>query len=90
MTAAERRAHLRASDAHDAWDALPSITAPTLVLHGSDDEMTPAANAALLASRIPGAHLYVLERGRHGFFDEFADAITPRVCAFLTGEHPPT
>jgi pimeloyl-ACP methyl ester carboxylesterase len=84
MTAAETRAHLRASNKHDAWDVLPLIKARTLVLHGTDDLMVPSANAPLLAERIPGASLRMHEGGRHGFFDEFAAAITPVIGAFLT------
>jgi pimeloyl-ACP methyl ester carboxylesterase len=83
MTPAENRAHLRASAAHNAWDALPSITSPTLVLHGTDDLMVPARNATLIAARIPHAALELHEHGRHGFFEEFADTVTPTVMAFL-------
>ena len=50
-----RRMHYQASQAHDAWDALNQIKAPTLVIHGSDDEVNPAANAHLLAQRYPHA-----------------------------------
>ncbi|WP_127502721.1 alpha/beta fold hydrolase [Actinoplanes solisilvae] len=83
MTPAESRAHLRASNRHDAWDVLPQIKAPTLVLHGTDDLMVPAANAPLLAARIPGATLHLHEGGRHGFFDEFAFELTPLIDDFL-------
>jgi pimeloyl-ACP methyl ester carboxylesterase len=83
MTAAESRAHLRASDRHDAWDALPRISAPTLVLHGGADRMAPVQNAHLLASRIPTARTHVVERGRHGFFHEFAAELHPLIVAFL-------
>lgn len=83
MTVAESRAHLRASAAHDAWDVLPGIAAPTLVLHGTDDLMVPALNATLIAARIPGATLALHQGGRHGFFEEFADTVTPRVMEFL-------
>ncbi|MFD2795243.1 alpha/beta fold hydrolase [Promicromonospora vindobonensis] len=79
----EAGAHLRASDQHDAWDALPSIAVPTLVLHGGDDRMTPAANGVLLAERIPGARLEIFPRGRHGFFDEFSAEVNPVVLGFL-------
>ncbi|MEP6632326.1 MAG: alpha/beta hydrolase, partial [Lapillicoccus sp.] len=44
MTSEERQAHLRVSARHDAWDRLPEITAPTLVLEGDDDRMVPTAN----------------------------------------------
>ncbi|MEI5672081.1 MULTISPECIES: alpha/beta fold hydrolase [unclassified Nocardioides] len=83
MSADETRAHLRASARHDAWDLLPRITAPTLVLHGTDDRMVPTANAPLLAERIPGALLHLHEGGRHGFFEESATDITPLVREFL-------
>jgi pimeloyl-ACP methyl ester carboxylesterase len=49
--------HRHASRTHDAWDVLDKITAPTLVIHGTDDELTPPENARLIAGRIPGAEL---------------------------------
>lgn len=86
MTPQEQRAHLRASARHDAWDLLPSITAPTLVLHGAADRMVPPENAALLAGRIPGARLWRHPTGRHGFFEEFAGEVQPLVASFLAGD----
>lgn len=83
MTPAESRAHLRASNHHDAWDVLPLIEARTLVLHGTDDLMVPAANAPLLTARIPDAAMHLHEGGRHGFFDEFAFELTPLLDDFL-------
>jgi len=88
MSAAASRAHLRVSAGHDAFDRLPEIDVPTLVLHGSDDRMAPVENANLLAYRIPGARLRITPGGRHGFFDEFAATITPAVIAFLTEPRP--
>ncbi len=85
MTPEAARAHLRASAGHDASQRLAEITAPTLVLHGSEDLMVPTDNAPLIASRLPDATLHLHEGGRHGFFDEFADEVTPRVLAFLAG-----
>jgi pimeloyl-ACP methyl ester carboxylesterase len=79
----ESRAHLRASARHDAWNMLPWIEAPTLVIHGSDDLMVPAANADLLAERIPRATFRLHHGGRHGFFDEFRREVTPWVRSWL-------
>lgn len=79
MTAADRARHLRMSAGHNAWDVLSRITAPTLVLHGQQDRMTPASNAALIAGRIPDARLHRHVAGRHGFFDEFADDLDPEL-----------
>ncbi|MFE4454764.1 alpha/beta fold hydrolase [Streptomyces sp. NPDC056796] len=89
MPAHARRHHLLASSRHDAWDLLPGISAPTLVIHGSDDLLNPAANAPLLAGRIPGARLHLVPRGRHAYFEEFRAHAGPLVLDFLTGAHTP-
>ncbi|MDT2005276.1 alpha/beta fold hydrolase [Rhodococcus opacus] len=82
-------AHLRASNGHDAWDALPSIGAPTLILHGTDDVLSPVDNAALLAERIPHAHRELLPGARHAYFDEHRTRASAAVVDFLgTPPHP--
>ncbi|WP_040809710.1 alpha/beta fold hydrolase [Nocardia concava] len=78
-----RRQHLRASARHDAWDVLPSIIAPTLVVHGSDDRFNPTANAELLAGRIPGARMHLIPQARHAYFEEFRSTASPLVLEFL-------
>ncbi|MEU8032212.1 alpha/beta fold hydrolase [Streptomyces sp. NPDC049099] len=83
MPAFARRRHLVASDGHDTWDALPRISCPTLVVHGSDDLLNPTANAALLARRIPGARLELLEGARHAYFEEFRAVAGPLVSDFI-------
>jgi pimeloyl-ACP methyl ester carboxylesterase len=84
MTREETRAHLRISARHDAWQLLPRISAPTLVLHGTDDLMSPVANAHLLADRIPDARLHLIDGGRHGFFEEDRDELVPLIREFLS------
>jgi 3-oxoadipate enol-lactonase len=51
----------------DAWDELPDVTAPTLVVQGEGDVVVDPRNAQLLASRIPGAELRLVPGG-HLFF----------------------
>ena len=80
-----RKRHLFASAEHDAWAVLPSITAPTLVVHGTEDVFNPAANAPLITSRIPGARMHLIEGARHGYFEEFASEATPLVVNYLEG-----
>jgi 3-oxoadipate enol-lactonase len=82
-----QRLHYLASEGHDSWDLLPTIKAPTLVIHGSDDQLNPTANAYLLAERIPGAELYIVEGGRHGYFVEFREEASRVVNEFLA-RHP--
>ncbi len=45
---------------------LSSITAPTLVIHGTADPMFPVAHGQALAREIPGARLLRLEGAGHG------------------------
>ncbi|MCL4393891.1 MAG: alpha/beta hydrolase [Chloroflexi bacterium] len=81
------RLHGDASEKHNTWDHLPTIKRPTLVIHGSDDEVVPLENANLLAKRIPGAELYVVRGGRHMFFIEFRGEVDRVVSKFLA-RHP--
>ena len=55
----------------------------TLILHGSDDLMAPVINAHTLGEAIPDSRVEITPSGRHGFFDEFADSVSPRVLRFL-------
>jgi pimeloyl-ACP methyl ester carboxylesterase len=43
--------------AHDAYERLNRMAAPTLVVHGEQDVFVPPANALVLAERIPGSQL---------------------------------
>jgi pimeloyl-ACP methyl ester carboxylesterase len=51
----------------ETYERLPEIKAPTLVIHGSADRTLPVENARILASRIPGAELVILEKMGHLF-----------------------
>jgi pimeloyl-ACP methyl ester carboxylesterase len=64
-----REAHLKLIDAvieHDAYDELPTITAPTLLIHGDDtDFLSGQRIGKLLQARIPGSRLVVLPNAPH-------------------------
>ena len=79
-----QRFHYQASEGHDAWQQLPSILAPTLVIHGSEDRVNPTANAQLLANRIPGAKVHIIQGGRHAYFLEFREEAGRVVLDFLS------
>jgi 3-oxoadipate enol-lactonase len=83
------RAQLDASRTHEAWDRLPSISAPTLVMHGSEDAVMPVANARLLAERIPGATLVVFDGAGHLFFHEEPQRTAAIVEEFARGVSSP-
>jgi len=69
--------------AHDTYERLPGITAPTLVLHGDDDHLVPTANGEILASRIPGARLVLYPGARHGYSGEFVTQSNQDVLDFF-------
>jgi len=79
--------HMAVSDNFDSWDELPSISAPVLVIHGTDDRVNPVRNAHLLAERIPRAELHIIEGGRHGYVLEYHPEMTDFVLDFLA-RHP--
>jgi 3-oxoadipate enol-lactonase len=60
----------QAVQSHDTLSRLGEIVVPTLVIHGTVDEMLPYSNAVLIAARIPGARLVTLEDVGHMFWWE--------------------
>jgi len=69
----------------DIRHVLPSIQAPTLVLHRRDDLMINLGMGRYLATHIPGAKLIELEGTDHLYFTGDANAILDEVEEFLTG-----
>jgi 3-oxoadipate enol-lactonase len=68
MVSAAREGYAGCCEALAEWDPgeeLAAIRAPTLVLAGSEDPATPPAQGEMLAGRIPGARLSVLEGAGH-------------------------
>src|SRR5207237_4237535 len=57
----EATVFLRAYTQADVSDLLPSITAPTLIIHHRDARLVPMEVARNLAARIPNARLAVIE-----------------------------
>lgn len=56
-------------DAGAPWrDRLGAITAPTLVLHGTEDPLFPLEHGRALAAEIPGAGFLAMERTGHEVF----------------------
>jgi pimeloyl-ACP methyl ester carboxylesterase len=47
------------------YDRQPSITTPTIVVHGEIDRLVPLENGQILADRIPGAELVVVPGANH-------------------------
>ena len=67
---------------------LSTITAPTLVIHGTADPMFPLAHVEALAAEIPDATLLALDRAGHGVdradWDTVVDAIVHHTARAAT------
>lgn len=79
------RRQWEAMQSWDAWDRLHLIDLPVLVLHGTEDRMVAVENARLIAGRIPGAELALLEGAGHVYHSEQAEAADRAVLEFLDG-----
>jgi 3-oxoadipate enol-lactonase len=89
LTATPPEGYARCCEAIGAWDArerIAAIDASVLVVAGADDPATPVEHAELLAGRIHGARLAVLERAAHLANVERADAFTATLLEHLGQE----
>lgn len=56
--------------AHDARDRLSAISAPTLILGGTEDQLMSIAGTRELANGIPNADLHLFDGAGHGAFEQ--------------------
>jgi 3-oxoadipate enol-lactonase len=68
---------------HDAYDRLPQIACPTLVITGRDDLLISWENSRIIAERIPGAILRILEPAGHCFWLEQPAQAAEAILRFL-------
>jgi len=73
-------AQLAAISGHDTSARLPHVRTPTLVIHGSADELIPARNGRLIAQLIAGARLEILDEVGHMFFWECPERSAELIC----------
>ncbi|HXE45196.1 MAG TPA: adenylate/guanylate cyclase domain-containing protein [Conexibacter sp.] len=73
----------------DVRDVLPSIAAPTLVLHRRDDPLIDVRHSHYLAEHIPGARYVELEGRDNLIVVGDSDGLLAEVERFLTGTHTP-
>ena len=75
-----------AAGAHDTWEELPKISAPTLVVHGDADILLPTENGRILAERIPGAELVLVPGAGHMLQADDIETVRSAMLGFL-GRH---
>jgi pimeloyl-ACP methyl ester carboxylesterase len=73
----------KAAFAHDAGERLGLVTAPTLVIHGDEDDMMDPVNGEVIAAGVPGATLHHMRHTGHMFWWEHPTASAALIRAFL-------
>lgn len=74
---------VEAALSHFSEDRLCRITAPTLIVAGDDDLLTPLRFARTLHEHIPGATLTVIQGGGHALLLTHAEEFNRLVLSFL-------
>ena len=72
---------------YDIRGVLPTITAPTLVIHLDGNISIPAAHGVYIAESIPGARLVLVPGTDHLFLRNYATPVIDEVERFVTGRH---
>ncbi|WP_327212025.1 alpha/beta hydrolase [Rhizobium beringeri] len=76
---------IKAFSETDFTEDLKSITVPTLVLHGDDDQIVPIGAAAPLSAKLLQAvTLKIYEKLPHGLCTTHADVVNADILAFIT------
>jgi pimeloyl-ACP methyl ester carboxylesterase len=71
-----------ACDAFDVSASLPRISAPTFIVCGSADRMTPPRYSEFLRQKIPGAGLALVEGAGHMVMLEFPERVGELIASF--------
>ncbi len=77
-------AQLGALTGFDVSDRLSNVRVPTLVIHGTADDLVPVENGHLIASALSDARLYELEGAGHACHIERDDEVTTRIREFVS------
>ncbi|SPM32298.1 cyclase, partial [Mycobacterium rhizamassiliense] len=80
------RATLESSFLIDIRPVLPTISAPSLVIHATRD-FVPVQFGRYLADHIPGARMYEVDSDDHVPWIADPDGVVPVIEEFLTGSH---
>jgi pimeloyl-ACP methyl ester carboxylesterase len=74
---------LLACDAFDVTDQLSTVPAPTLILCGAEDRMTPPKYSEFLQTHIAGSRLEIMPNAGHMLMLEQPDAVAGSLARFL-------
>jgi pimeloyl-ACP methyl ester carboxylesterase len=74
---------LRAAGDHSAWDYLPEVDVPTLVVAAENDTFTPPYLARAMAEALPKGELFMVPNATHVALIEHPRVINDRIAEFL-------
>lgn len=67
----------------NAYDRLPRIKCPVLIIHGDQDVVIPSENAAIIKSRIPHAEVLIIPGAGHAYQVADPVGIHQRIVSWL-------
>lgn len=88
MSPAAARTHMAMVFDLDVRRVLPSIQAPTLVIHRAGDKLVPVEAGRYLAEHIDGAHYVELPGDEHFWWLDDIDTVFEEMTEFITGTRP--
>ena len=75
---------IKAFSETDLTEDLKKFDVPTLILHGSDDQIVPIGDSAMLSSKIvKGAILRIIKDGPHGMCTTLKDSVNEELLEFI-------
>jgi non-heme chloroperoxidase len=75
---------IKAFSETDFSEDLKSITVPTFVMHGDDDQIVPVADSASLSAKLlKNCKLKIHEKLPHGICTTHADLVSAELLAFI-------
>jgi hypothetical protein len=74
-------------DRYDTLAKAPAIAAPTLVIHGGDDEVIPYSMGREVTAAIPGARLVTVPHGHHNDLFQVDPGLYAQIAADARGDH---
>ena len=73
----------------ECCDRLSQIQAPALIIHGESDRLIPPQNSELIAARIAGSQLVMLQHASHLFMTDQPEATQRVILDFLAAHNAP-
>ena len=67
----------------NAYDRLPQIKCPVLIVHGDQDLLVPVGNANIIRAQIPQAELFIIPGAGHIFWGIDPKGVYQRIVEFL-------